>query len=48
MFQFHDAKYEDIDFFIYTVNDHGAEVETINVSSNINMHFTIRLHEFCN
>lgn len=48
MFQFHDAKYEDIDFFIYTVNDHGAEVETINVSSNINMHFTLRLHEFCN
>lgn len=32
MLQLNDAKFEDIEFFVYSVNDHGAEVETINVS----------------
>lgn len=31
-FQFQHAKFEDITFFIYTANDHAAEVETIDVS----------------
>lgn len=30
--QLNDAEFEDIDFFVYSVNDQGAEMETINVS----------------
>lgn len=35
MLQLNEAKFEDIEFFVYSVNDHGAEVETINVSIRI-------------
>lgn len=38
MFQFNEAKFEDIKFFVYSVNDDGAEVETFNVSLNFSTH----------
>lgn len=41
LLQLNDAKFEDIDFFVYTVNDNGAEVETINVSTIDLTHFLL-------